>query len=264
MANPPGSWIWFELITDRVDAARAFYADVLGWRIDREASGASDYLMIADDAGFAGGVLPMPADMAAHGGQPQWVGYINVPDVDAALAAIVADGGTALMPATSMPGVGRFAMLTDPQGIPFYLMTPTPPPGQPDATSTVFSPDPTVMGRVGWCELASPDLAASKAFYAKHMSYRFEEAMPMGPAGDYCFIDHGGDRLGGMMQRHDAAQPLRWLFYWRVPSIAAAADRVTRAGGTILAGPHEVPGGLHILIASDPEGVGFALVGALN
>ena len=45
-------------------------------------------------------------------------------------------GGKALMPAVGHPGVGRLAMVTDPQGAPFYLMNPIPPEGEPDATAT--------------------------------------------------------------------------------------------------------------------------------
>ena len=263
MANPTGNWIWYELITTNVDQARQFYGAVVGWTIDVEASGATDYLMITDANGAAGGVLPMTADMAAQGGQSQWIGYINVADVDDAAARVVADGGVVFMPSTSMPGVGRFAMLADPQGVPFYLMTPTPPPGAPDATSTVFAADPAIMHRVGWNELASPDLAASKAFYARHFGYAFNETMPMGPMGDYCFIDHGGERIGGMMQRQDPAQPARWLYYFRVPSITAAMAAIEAHGGSILMGPQVVPNGDHVVIATDPEGVGFGLVGAL-
>jgi predicted enzyme related to lactoylglutathione lyase len=211
------------------------------------------------DGKFAGGVLRLTADMLQHGVSPLWLGYFSTPDVDRQLAAIVADGGTVHMPATDLPRVGRVAMVADPQGVPFYLMAPIPPPGEPDATSDVF--DRHARQRVNWNELASPDLAAAKAFYRRHFDFEFNEAMSMGPMGDYCFIDHHGQRIGAVTQRQDERQPAAWLFYVGVPSIAAAARAIEANGGKVLMGPHEVPTGEWIVIATDPAGAGFGLTG---
>ncbi len=263
MPNAAGSFIWYELMTPDPDAIAPFYAAVVGWRIGRpepQQPGGMDYRMInRSDGKFAGGVLRLSADMLQNGGRPGWIGYLSTPDVDGQLAAIVADGGKVQMPAANIPTVGRIAMVTDPQGVPFYLMTPTPPPGAPDTTSDVF--DRHAEQRVNWNELASPDLAAAKAFYARHFGFEFNESMNMGPMGDYCFIDHGGQRLGAIMQRQDERQPAAWLFYVGVPSIAAAARAIAANGGKVLMGPHEVPTGEWIVIATDPAGAGFGLTG---
>jgi predicted enzyme related to lactoylglutathione lyase len=162
------------------------------------------------------------------------------------------------MPATDLP-VGRIAMVADPQGVPFYLMAPVPPPGVPDATSDVF--DRHAPQRVNWNELASPDLAASKAFYSRHFGFEFNEAMNMGPMGDYCFIDHHGQRLGGVMQRQDDRQPAAWLFYIGVPSIAAATRAIEANGGKVIVRPRELPTTEWIVVATDPAGAGFGLSG---
>jgi len=163
------------------------------------------------------------------------------------------------MPATDIPNVGRIAMVTDPQGVPFYLMTPLPPAGQTDASSDVF--DRHAPQHVNWNELASPDLAGAKAFYSRQFGFEFNETMNMGPMGDYCFIDHHGQRLGAIMQRQDDRQPLMWLFYFGVPSIAAARRAIEANGGQVLMGPMEVPTGEWIVIATDPSGAGFGLTG---
>jgi predicted enzyme related to lactoylglutathione lyase len=99
-------------------------------------------------------------------------------------------------------------------------MTPIPPPDKPDAKSDVF--DVAAAQRVRWNELASPDLTGAKAFYARHFGFEFNEVMPMGAMGDYCFIDHDGMRIGAIMQKTAPAPPAAWLFYFGVPSIAAA------------------------------------------
>lgn len=262
MSNPAGSFIWYELMTTDPDAAKTFYGAVVGWSIagaPDPMAGGMDYRMIGrSDGGQAGGVMRITADMAAHGVRPMWAPYLSTPDVDATVAAIVAEGGTVHMPAMTMAGVGRMAMVADPQGVPLYVMTATPPPDKADATSDVYSR--TADQRVGWNELASPDLAASKAFYAKHFGFEFNEVMNMGPMGDYCFVDHHGERLGAIMQRQSDQQPAMWLFYFRVPAIVAAKQAVEAGGGKVLVGPMQVPTGEWILVAMDPQGAGFGLV----
>lgn len=262
MSNPVGSFIWYELMTPDPDAAAAFYGPVIGWTVsahsDPEAAGV-DYRMIErGDGGMAGGVLKLTPDMTAGGARPCWLPYFYVADVDAALAAIEADGGKVHMPATDL-AVGRIAMVLDPQGVPIYLMTPTPPADQPDAASDVFSETEPQHAR--WNELASPDQPASFAFYGKHFGFTFEDKMPMGDMGDYVFIGHHGKTLGAIMRQQDARQPAAWLTYFGVPSIAAAKQAIEAHHGQVLMGPMEVPGEEWIVVGLDPQGATFGLVG---
>jgi hypothetical protein len=262
MAKDPGSFIWYELMTNDANAAARFYGSVVGWKIadrpDPSASG-KDYRTIGrSDGRFVGGVLQLTPDMLNHGARPVWLGYLHVADVDVATRAIEADGGRTLLPKMELP-VGEIAMVTDPMGSPFYIMHPVPPPGQPDARSDVF--DPRAAQRVRWNELASPDLARAKAFYAKHFGFEFRETMSMGPMGDYCFIDHDGVRLGAIMQK-PAQNPVGgWLTYFGVESVAAARRAIESGGGKVVNGPHQVPGGDWIIIATDPQGAAFGVVG---
>jgi hypothetical protein len=186
------------------------------------------------------------------------VPYLHVTDIDAAVGAVLADGGRTLGPRMDI-AEGSFAMVTDPFGTPFYLMKPNPPAGKPDAVSTVFTPDK--VQSVRWNELASPDLAGAKAFYAKHFGFEFNNAMPMGPMGDYCFIDHGGKVLGAIMQRQDASQTPLWIMYFGVGEIDTACAAIASGGGKILHGPNQIPGGEFSVIALDPQGAVFGVVG---
>jgi hypothetical protein len=262
MPRPAGGFIWYELMTPDPDAAAKFYGAVVGWKIaDRPdpLAGGQDYRMIGRaDGGSAGGVLKLTQEMLQHGAHPTWLGYLHVTDVDAAVAAIEADGGRMLMPRMDLP-VGRIAMIADPMGTPFYVMDPIPPAGQPDATSDVF--DPAAVQHVRWNELASPDLVRAKAFYARHFGFEFNEVMPMGAMGDYCFIDHGGQRLGAIMQRGEHGPDATWQFYFGVASVAAARAAIEAGGGKVSNGPHEVPGGDWIVVATDPQGARFGVVG---
>jgi uncharacterized protein len=259
-----GSFIWYELMTTDSNAAAGFYGAVMGWKIAGQPDalpGGQDYRMIArSDGGSAGGVMKLSPDMVKHGARPLWIGYLHVADVDASVQAIVADGGKLLMPRMDLP-VGSIAMVADPMGTPFYVMKPIPPPGKPEAKSDVF--DVAASQRVRWNELGSPDLARAKAFYAKHFNFQFKQVMSMGPMGDYCFIDHDGVRIGAIMPRQpqDPGPIGTWLFYFGVPSVSAASRAITAGGGKVVLDMHQVPGGDWILVATDPAGAAFGIVG---
>lgn len=253
MSNPAGSFIWYELMSPDPLAAKAFYEKLLPWSIEVEASGAIDYRMIATPSGTVGGVLTLTPEMIAGGAGAAWVGYLCVDDVDAALATLSGAGGHVIMPAHDMPGVGRFALASDPQGAVFYLMRPAPNEGAPP--SPVFAPGEP--GHVAWNELSTSDQAGAIDFYARLVGWRFEERLSMGPAGDYAFIDHQGTRLGGVMQQE---VPPAWLFYVQVGDIDAAVTAIAAGGGAVLMGPAPVPSGGRVVVARDPQGAVFGLV----
>lgn len=254
MTNPHGSFIWYELMTNDPAASRAFYSSVVGWTIDAEApAGDMDYRMIGAPDGFAGGMLTLTDGMRAGGARPMWLGYFGADDVDATLEKIVAKGGAVQMPAHDVPDVGRIAMVSDPQGVPIYVMR-----GASDEDSTAFQR--RGIGHVSWNELMTSDADAALAFYGEVFDVRKVGGMPMPDGGEYSFFAHGGDEaIGAMMTRTDG-QPPAWGFYFRVPDIEDGKGKVETDGGTVVFGPMEVPGGEFVLNAIDPHGVPFGLV----
>jgi len=258
MANYHGDFIWYELMTPDPGGAKAFYDSVVGWDIEPQSSGQMDYRKIRrSDGGFAGGVLRITDEMASHGARPTWLGYINVADVDSTTAAVEQDGGKRLM-AADIADVGRIAMVTDPQGAPFYVMKPIPPAGKPEAKSDVFSS--TELQRVAWNELNTSDPEAARRFYGERFGWSSDDFMPMGELGEYRFWKANGVQIGAVCGLMGQRQP-KWRYYFRVPSIADAKSRIEENGGTVTHGPMEVPGGDHIVIGNDPQGAEFALVG---
>jgi uncharacterized protein len=254
MANQHGDFIWYELLTADTDAAARFYGAVVGWQA-REAEGSvRGYGLFGTGGTDIAGFMRIPADAERAGMRPRWLGYIGVRDVDATVAEIVQAGGAQHMPPTDIPGVGRLAMVTDPQGVPFYVMR-----GAVDGTSTSFSP--TQPGHCHWNELATSDQAAALAFYTRLFGWEQGDAMPMGEMGDYRFINHHGGMLGAVMNRVPDGPPPAWTFYFGVTDIDDAAQAVTGNGGAIHYGPAEVPGGVYIVVAGDPQGAPFGLVG---
>lgn len=258
--NDASNFIWYELMTPDPAGAARFYGAVVGWTIAPErdpAAGDMDYRMIGRaDGGNAGGVLALNADMIAGGARPGWLGYLHVADVDKAIDAIKADGGAVHMPATDLP-VGRIAMVSDPQGAPFYIMDPIPPEG--GGESDVFSVDRAQHMR--WNELATSDPDGAVAFYKKHFGWRQEGEMPMGELGAYRFIQRGDVGLGAMMPLMEGYPVPVWNFYIGVDDIDRARDAVAANGGTITNEPMEIPGGEYAMNAIDPEGAPIGFVG---
>ncbi len=256
MPNPHGTPIWYELMTADPNASKAFYDDVIGWTIDAEpAMPGMDYRMInTADGGLVGGVMRLIDEMTKGGARPGWFFYIGVDDVDAAAGKVTAEGGGVIMPPWTIEGIGRMALVRDPQGNPFYILR-----GASDENSTAFSRDG--MGKCNWNELATTDQEGAHAFYAAVFGWSYPDRMPMGEMGDYVFIDAAGQTIGATMTAAQPGQPTGWQFYFRTANIDAAAARVGNRGGTVHAGPMEVPGGDRIIVASDTHGVRFGAVG---
>jgi predicted enzyme related to lactoylglutathione lyase len=248
-----GSFIWYELLTTDAAAASAFYGEVIGWTVRDAGVPGVDYRLFSSGGTDVAGHMTMPQG-APEEMRPLWLGYIGVDDVDASVEAITSAGGSVHMPAMDLPGVGRMAMVADPQGVPFYVMR-----GESEEASQSFSV--TDAGHCRWNELTTSDPAAALSFYTSHFGWEKGDAMPMGEMGDYQFINHGGEMIGAVMRTQSDGRRPTWSFYFGVPEIDAAAAKIGAHGGTIHAGPMEIPGGEYAVVASDPQGVMFGIVG---
>lgn len=127
-----GTFCWNELLTNDTMRATAFYGEVLGWTftaVDLENTsqppkpGGKAYILCRSGDQTAGGMLKLEGPQLA-GIAPQWVSYIQVADVDAVAAKAAGAGGKVKMPPFDVPSVGRIAVLADPMGAPFCVMTP--------------------------------------------------------------------------------------------------------------------------------------------
>lgn len=252
MPVSPKSFFWYELMTNDVKAAEAFYTAVVGWRAQPwgEPGEGAYTVMNADDRGVAG-LMAIPDRASEAGGQPAWLGYIYADDVDAATVGVKKAGGSVHRPPEDIPGVGRFSVVADTQGVAFMLM-------QPEGSDQPPVPIDT-LGHVGWHELYARDWQKAFDFYSGQFGWTKADAMDMGEMGVYQLFAAGGEPIGGMMDKPEQIPAPFWLFYFNVPAIDEAVQRVKTNGGQILMGPVEVPGGSWIVQCLDPQGAAFAL-----
>ena len=253
MTFKPGQFIWYELLTTDLDSAATFYTAVTGWAARDSGTPGMDYRIFSASTAMVGGLVAIPPAAAAMGMPPMWLGYVRVPDVDAALTRTLAAGGAVRMPPMDIAGVGRMATIADPQGAGIYVMRPE----MAEGTSTAFAPG--ARGHVGWNELHTTDWQAALAFYGAEFGWGKSGEIDMGPMGTYALFHAGAEAIGGMMNSPNARHPF-WMFYFNVDEINAARARVEAAGGRVVNGPHEVPGGSWVLQAMDPQGAMFGLV----
>jgi predicted enzyme related to lactoylglutathione lyase len=252
-------FIWYELMTDDSDAAIAFYEAVVGWSAeDMRIPEMGDYRYTILSAGGrgVGGLAAIPEECASFM-QPGWFGYVHVADTDAAAASIEAAGGRVLMAPADIPTVGRFAMVADPTGAAFFLLSPLPREDAPPPLPRMS------LGNCGWHELHAGDGEAAWNFYAAQFGWAEVSRMDMGAMGIYRLWSPdggGGEAVGGKMTRMARTERPMWLFYFVVDSVDAAAERIAAAGGTVTNGPMAVPDGSWIVRGTDPQGATFALV----
>ena len=109
---------WFEVHTGDPERARSFYGEVFGWTFTSEMPG-YDLIGMGDAAPIGGG---MASTGPAH--TPMTVFSVQVPDVSAALEAVVAAGGSIVAPLQEAPNGLAFAYIADPDGSTLGIWTP--------------------------------------------------------------------------------------------------------------------------------------------
>lgn len=215
----------FLLRTTAVDAAAAFYDDVVGHRGD--------------------GIAPLPEAALARGARPHWLGHIAVLEVggvEAAARRFVERGATRLGP----PGIADVAVLRDPGGAVVALA------GEPGPSSA----------NVVWHQLNTEDPARAAANYTELFGWSVPNEIDLGPLGRHRQLAFGpGEPIAGMIS-DVAGRPevhTHWLFFFGVPSLDRALARVRAHDGLVI-GPRTLENGVRIAVCDDPQGAGFGLI----
>ena len=243
-----GRMVWYEHLTTDPKAAIAFYTEVLGWTT--QAFGA-DYTMFVGSQGPLGGVGKLPEAAQKMGAQPDWQVNVEVAHVDAAVAQVEQLGGKVYV-VESVPTVGRFAVIADPQGAVIAVFQPE---------QSMAPHDPNQAGEFSWSELYAADHVAAFEFYRQIAGWEKLSDTPIGPWGNYLVFGVAGVEFGGMMTvPQGAGPPPSWLHYVTTPDLDATFERAKARGAKVLFGPLETPGKQRVVALADPLGGAFALI----
>ena len=237
-----GTFIWHENNSTDAEKAKSFYTELLGWQTEAW-PGEQEYTIIKVGDKGHGGIS------TAQGGAPShWMGNVFVEDVDEVARRTEAAGGKVLYGPEDIPEVGRFALISDPQG----------------AALSAFSPRPQGDGELGegvfvWDELHTSDPAAAKSFYGEVLGWTAEDS-DMGGMTYTVFKNAGGIQVAGCMQLMEGMQaPPHWLVYIGTDDVDATTARAKELGATVHMGPEDIMGVGRFSVLQDPAGAAFGL-----
>ena len=116
MDNKPGMFCWNELATRDTGVAKKFYTELLGWTAEDSDGPMGTYTTFKNAGRLAGGMLTL-GDVPPH-----WLVYFAVEDCDGAVDKASGTGGRVVVPPSDIPDIGRFSVITDPQGAAFAVI----------------------------------------------------------------------------------------------------------------------------------------------
>lgn len=242
-----GKFVWRDLVTDQPDAVKPFYAALFGWEFEEARALGAPYTLVKSGGQYIAGIS------RARQAQPQqpasqWLSFMSVADVDRAVEQTRGAGGRIVAGPLDLPGVGRGAVVLDPDGAPLGLL-------RSRLGDPADSAEPA-LHRFLWTEHLSRDPQASADFYAALVGFEVRR-MEFG-GRSYWVLVKGRERAALLRNPIAIDRPI-WLPYVRVADPAASAARAAQLGGRVLFAPRaDLRDGTLALIA-DPAGAVLAL-----
>jgi predicted enzyme related to lactoylglutathione lyase len=241
-----GRFVWRDLMTRDVVAAKRFYGELLGWRFENVRRADRPYVLARVDATPVAGIVDISSIANAAA---QWLSFMSVADVDKTVALVTAEGGKVLVEPRDMP-LARVAVVTDPQGAPLGL-------GQ--VRRTIPDPVQPATRHFFWQEYLARDAEQAIGFYKRVAGY--ESAVLESRLGvDYHVLRATRGRAGLFQLPATVVdvQP-NWLPYVLVSDPAALAARVPDLGGRIVVPAAADRRNGSLVVIADPGGAVLAL-----
>ncbi len=115
------SVVHIEIPAVNTQTTSKFYGDVFGWRITKDQM--YDYTTFDSTGGTRGGFVDLSGEAPIEYKADKLLIYLGTDDIEATLATIEANGGKTVLPKTQIPGIGWWAVFTDPSGNQLGLFT---------------------------------------------------------------------------------------------------------------------------------------------
>lgn len=247
----PGKFIWADLMTSDVEAARKFYGHLLGWTFRASGAGPGSYTIAMNDERPLCGMVQAPP-RAGTNGHPRWVGYISVSSVGRAQKAVLKAGGRELIAPRKFPKRGEQAIFADPEGAVFGVVTSSS--GDPKD----FLADP---GDWIWIQLLCRDARKATEFYRAVAGYKVTENLESQRENDFVLVSGKFARATVMEIPKDNPQVRSaWLPFVRVTTITASVTQAEQLGGKVLLAPKAELFKGKIAVIVDPTGAAIGLL----
>ena len=240
----PGTFCWIDLSTSDSESAKAFYGGLFGWEFRDDDIPGGTYTMC-----FAQG-----DDVAAIVQQDQhpahWNNYVSVTSAEEATERARELGATVIEEPFDVMEFGRMAVFADPGGAMLCVWEPR---------EHIGAGRVNDLGCMGWNELQTRDPEAAAEFYSGLFGWRIEPIEQDGTLV-YTTIENAGSQNGGFMpmSEQQGEAPSFWIPYFTVASCDETVEKARVLGGTLFAGPLDLPAG-RIAVVGDPQGAAFAI-----
>lgn len=246
----PGKFVWADLVTDDVPAARKFYAQMFGWTFQDF----GNYSIAANDERPVCGLFQRTRPANQPEARPRWFGYVSVGSVEKAQRALTKGGGRVVAAPQKMPRRGEQAVFADAEGAVFGVVKSSA--GDPED----LLPEP---GDWIWMQLLSRDAKQAAQFYSAVVGYEVLENTLSNRVSDYVLASDGFARATVRQIPAAKATQVRpnWLPFVRVKDITESVVKAERLGGKVLLAPKPEVFAGKVAVIADPTG---AAVGVLE
>jgi uncharacterized protein len=246
----PGKVVWVDLVTPDVERAEAFYGKLFGWSFQKIGHGSRGYTLALLGGEPVAGMM----HVALPQGEPKrarWIGFISVPDVPAAQRLVLSQGGKVLVSARSFPKRGDLAVLADPEGTIFGVLS----------SSTGDVEDfLTEIGDWIWAQFLSREGEKAATFYAA-IGRSTVRAAPKPNGAKRWFLDSQGYARASIVELPPRAKARPgWLGYVRVAEVGATVALAEQLGGRVLVAPRSELFDGKVAVLADPSGAVFGVL----
>jgi len=244
----PGKFVWADLVTDDLPAARTFYARLFGWTF----RDMGNYAIASNDERPLCGMFQRPRPANQSEAKPRWLGFISVSSVERAQRAVTKAGGRVLAAPRKMPQRGEQAIFADPEGAIFGVVKSSS--GDPQD----FQADP---GDWIWIQLLSRDARNAAEFYREVGDYEIIQKAAEGGSSDYVLSSKGFARatVRTIPPANKQVQP-NWLPFVRVKNVGESVAQAKQLGGKALIEPKPELFGGKVAVIADPTGAAIGLL----
>src|SRR5262249_11091303 len=247
--NPrlPGKFVWADLVTDDVSAARKFYQNLFGWTF----RSTGNYLIAANNERPLCGMFQKPRPEGRNA-KPRWFGYLSTKNVEKAQKTVSQLGGRVLAPAQKFPKRGEQAVFSDPEGAVFGVVKSS------DGDPEDFLADP---GDWIWIQLLSRDARKAAEFYRAVARYDIVENTSKNRINDYILTSEGYARatVRAIPSANTKVQPT-WLPFVRVKSVGESVALAKQLGGQVRIEPKPDLLQGKAAVVSDPTGAAIGIM----
>ena len=247
----PGKFVWADLVTDNIPAARDFYGKLFGWTFRASGPDPGAYTIAEIDERPLCGIVQAPP-RAGTNGNPRWVGYISVSSVPRAQRAVLKAGGQELLAPQKLPKRGEQAVFADPEGAVFGVIKSS----SGDPQDYLAEP-----GEWIWIQLLSRDARRTAGFYRDVAGYEVVDNVDSTMANDFVLVSGEFARATVTEIPPDMPQVRpAWLPFARVKQIAESVAQAQQLGGKILIAPQSELFNGKIAVVADPRGAAIGLL----